>query len=128
MNDPLANALSNIWNAEKVGKKECIISPSSIFIEDTLKILKSHNYIKDFKVVEGAKKKDLVISLSGKINKCTVIKPRYNVKLSDYEKFEKRYLPGKDFGIIIVSTSKGMMTHIESKDKKLGGRLIAYCY
>ena len=87
MNDPLANALSNIWNAEKVGKKECIISLSSTFIENILKILKSHNYIKDFKVVEGAKKKDLVISLSGKINKCTVIKPRYNVKLSDYEKF-----------------------------------------
>lgn len=128
MNDPLANALSNIWNAEKVGKKECIISISSVFIENILKILKSHNYIKDFKVVEGAKKKELFIFLSGKINKCKVIKPRYNVKLSDYEKFEKRYLPAKDFGIIFVSTSKGMMTHIESKNKKLGGRLIAYCY
>ena len=128
MNDPLANALSNIWNAEKVGKKECLISLSSTFIENILKILKSHNYIKDFKVVEGAKKKELFIFLSGAINKCTVIKPRYNVKLSDYEKFEKRYLPGKDFGIIFVSTSKGLMTHIESKNKKLGGRLIAYCY
>ncbi|MDZ4226799.1 MAG: 30S ribosomal protein S8, partial [Candidatus Pacearchaeota archaeon] len=60
--------------------------------------------------------------------KCGVVKPRFPVKLDEFEKFEKRYLPAKNFGIIIVSTSNGIMTHIEAKEKKLGGRLIAYIY
>ena len=45
-----------------------------------------------------------------------------------FEKFEKRYLPSKELGFLIVSTSKGLMTNIEAKQKKLGGRLIAYVY
>ena len=56
------------------------------------------------------------------------IKPRFAVKATEYEKFEKRYLPAKGFGILIVSTVKGLMTHYEAKQQGLGGRLIAYCY
>jgi len=50
------------------------------------------------------------------------------VQKGNYEKFEKRYLPAKDFGMIIVSTNQGIMTHIEAKEKGLGGRLLAYVY
>ncbi|MAG78181.1 30S ribosomal protein S8, partial [archaeon] len=59
---------------------------------------------------------------------CGVIKPRFSVKIDGYEKFEKRFLLSKDFGLIIVSTSKGIMTHIEAKEKKLGGKLLAFVY
>ena len=69
-----------------------------------------------------------LIYLIGKINNCNVIKPRFNVKNDNYEKFEKRFLLAKDFGIIIVSTPKGLMTHIEAKEKGIGGKLILYCY
>ena len=68
------------------------------------------------------------VNLNGNINKCGVIKPRFAVKRKDFEKFEKRYLPAKDFGIIIISTPDGLMTHIQAKEKNLGGRLIAYVY
>ena len=44
------------------------------------------------------------------------------------EKYEKRYLPAKQFGILIISTPKGLMTHVQAMDKKTGGKLIAYCY
>ena len=54
--------------------------------------------------------------------------PRFSIKTDDYEKTEKRHLPAKDFGIIIISTSQGILTHIEAKKKKIGGMLIAYCY
>ena len=64
----------------------------------------------------------------GTINKCGVIKPRLGVKKNNFEKFEKRYLPSKDFGFLIVSTSKGLMVHNEAKEKGVGGNLIAYCY
>ena len=49
-------------------------------------------------------------------------------KKADFEKFERRYLPAKDMGILIVSTPAGIMTHVEAKKKGLGGRLLAYCY
>ena len=57
-----------------------------------------------------------------------VIKPRYAVKSDEYEKFEKRYLPAQGMGILIVSTSKGMMTQVQAREQRLGGRLIAYVY
>ena len=49
LNDPLANALSTIWNAEKVGKLNCTVTPSSILIKSVLLILKKNSYISDFK-------------------------------------------------------------------------------
>jgi len=69
----------------------------------------------------------LVVKLTGNINKCGVIKPRYAVKKDQYEKFEKRYLPAKNMGIIIVSTVNGIVEHNKAQDKKVGGKLLAYC-
>ena len=90
--------------------------------------LNNFSFIGKTEEIETAQGKDLKISLLGKINKIGVIKPRYSVKLSDYEKFEKRFLPAKDFGVLIVSTPKGIMSHNEAKEKKLGGRLLIFCY
>ena len=59
---------------------------------------------------------------------CKAIKPRYMVSVSEIEKYEKRYLPAKNFGIIIISTSQGLMTHQTAIDKNIGGSLIAYIY
>ena len=50
------------------------------------------------------------------------------IKKDGFEKFEKRYLPAKDFGIILISTTKGIMIHTEAKKKNMGGILFAYCY
>jgi len=128
LNDPLANVLSYINNHEKLGRKEITVSNNSKIIRKVLEILNTHNYVGTYTEIDDGKGKLLNINLIGNINKVGVIKPRFNVKKDDYEKFEKRYLPAKDFGILIVSTSKGMMTHNEAKEKGLGGRLICYCY
>ena len=128
LNDPLAQTLSNIWSAEKVGKGECIGGPSSKVVKSVLNILKVRGYIGDFSVAIDNKKNPFRVALLGRINKCGVIKPRYPVKYDAIEKFEKRYLPAKDFGIIVVSTSKGIITHSEAKQKKIGGKLLAYCF
>jgi len=127
-NDPLANILSNIWNAEKVGKKECFTCPASKVIISVLNILREHHYIDGFQKIENSKGSVLHIFLNKSINKCLAIKPRYAVKLKDYGKFEKRYLIGRDIGLLVVSTSKGIMTHKKAIEKRLGGRLLAYCY
>ena len=128
LNDPFATALSNIWNAEKVGKKECIVGIASNLLKNALKILKENKYIKNFEVIDDGKAGLIKVYLNGNINKCCVIKPRFSVIRKEFEKFEKRYLPAKDLGLIIISTSKGLMTHTQAKEKKLGGRLIAYVY
>jgi len=128
LNDTLSSALSTIMNHEKVSKTECKIRPISKIIKNTLKIMNEKGYIGDFKEIEDGRGNHIIVNLLGKINKCNAIKPRYPLTLDEYEKFEKRYLLAKDFGILVVSTSKGIMTHIEAKEKGLGGRLIAYCY
>ncbi len=128
MNDTLSTALSNILNAEKIGKQFCLIKPISKTIKVVLEIMKNNSYLGNVELTENIKGGAAKIHLLGNINKCGTIKPRYNIKKTDYEKFEKRYLPAKDFGFLIVSTSKGVMTHIEAKEKKLGGRLFAYFY
>jgi small subunit ribosomal protein S8 len=128
LNDPLANVLSNIQNAQKTGKKECKAFPVSILITKTLEIMQHHRYIGACELVSEKMRPYLKITLLGTLNKCAVIKPRFSVQKEEYEKFEKRYLPAKDVGIMVVSTSQGLMTHHEAKKKGLGGRLIAYFY
>lgn len=128
MNDTLANALSKIMNSEKIGRKTVKIAPAARLVKEVLKEMNEHAYIGDFKEIEDGKGNVLELNLLGAINKCGAIKPRFPVSVKEYTKFEKRYLPAKDFGIMIVSTSKGIMTHIEAKSQNLGGKLIAYCY
>ena len=104
LNDTLANALVVILNSEKIGRKECIIRPSSKMIKEVLKIMNERGYIGLFSEEVNNKGNLLKVNLLGTINKCGAIKPRYSVERDNYEKFEKRYLPAKDFGIIFVST------------------------
>nr|AJS12495.1 30S ribosomal protein S8 [uncultured archaeon] len=128
LNDPLANALSMILNNEKIGKKECLIKPVSSIIKKILVLMKENSYLGDFEEISDGRGNLVKVNLLGNINNCNVIKPRYSVKSGSYEKFEKRYLPAQDIGIILVSTSMGIMTHYDAKKKKIGGRLLAYCY
>lgn len=128
MNDTLSTALSNILNAEKIGKQFCLIKPISKTIKVVLEIMKNNNFLGNIEYTEDLRGGFAKVNLLGNLNKCGPIKPRYNIKQTDYEKFEKRYLIAKDFGFLIVSTSKGVMTHLEAKEKKLGGRLLAYFY
>ncbi|MBI2507594.1 30S ribosomal protein S8 [Candidatus Woesearchaeota archaeon] len=128
MNDPLANAMSKIQSYELTGKNEVVIYPSSKTIRKILDIMNIHNYVGLYKPTKTTRGEILNLNLLGRINKCGVIKPRFNVKNGDFEKFEKRYLPAKGFGILVVSTSIGMMTNEEAKQKKIGGKLLAYIY
>jgi small subunit ribosomal protein S8 len=128
MNDTLAMALSKISQYEKQGKQECLISPASKSIANVFGIMKKFGYIKGYERVKEGKKEHFKVKLTGKINGAGVIKPRYSVKKDEFEKYEKRYLPSKDMGIMMVSTVEGMVAHDKAKEKKIGGKLIAYCY
>ncbi len=126
LNDPLAAALTKILNAEKVGKKEVLIKEHSKMIKIVLEILRDCHYIGWCE--ESSDGRELKVNLLGSVNSCGVIKPRFSTKCNAFEKWEKRYLPAKDFGILVVSTPKGIVTHYQAKEMKLGGKLLAYCY
>jgi len=125
--DSLADVLSNIKNAEKVGKKECVTRASKE-IRSVLTVLKEHGYIVSFEFIDDGKSGSFKIDLKGKIIDCNVVKPRFSVTTDEFEKWEKRFLPAREFGILILTTSKGIMDHKKAKEMKIGGKLVAYCY
>ena len=116
LNDPLANALSLIKNAETKGKGSCLIQPSSKLIGGVLNLLKD------------GKAGYFEVKLRGNINNYGVIKPRYPVKKGDLEKWESRYLPARDFGLLILTTTKGIISQNEAKDQGVGGKVLAFVY
>lgn len=128
LNDPLANALSKIMHYDRDGKTECYVRPCSNLIKKVLSIMQDSGYIGSFEEMAAARGGIIKVHLIGNVNKCGVIKPRFAVKKANYRKFEKRYLPAEDFGIVIVSTSQGIMTQKLAQEKQIGGRLISYCY
>lgn len=126
--DPLADAMSVIKNAESVGKPECIIHPASKIIGTTLKVMADRGYIGEFEFVDDGKSGMFKVKLLGKINRCGVIKPRFAAKVADLEKWEKRFLPARNFGVLILSTSRGVMAHNDARSQSIGGQLLAYVY
>ncbi|RLG91078.1 MAG: 30S ribosomal protein S8 [Candidatus Hecatellales archaeon] len=128
LNDPLANCLSTIMNNEMRNKRECIVFPASKLIGNVLKVIQRHGYIGEFEFIDDGRTGKFRIQLLGRINKCGVIKPRYSVKVKEIEEFEKRYLPAKDMGVLIISTPYGVLSHKEAIQKHTGGKLLAYVY
>ena len=128
LNDPLANVLSHILNCDKLGKIECTVKPASKLIKNILEVMNTKGYIGGYEVVDEERGGVLKINLLGNLNKCGVVKPRFSLTKKNYEDFEKRYLPAKDFGILIVSTSQGIMVHTEALEKGIGGKILVYAY
>ncbi len=126
--DPLANAMSIIKNAEVSSKSTVIIHPASKLIAACLRIFQQSGYVGEFEFIDDGRSGKFRVQLLGRINKCGVIKPRQPVKLNQYEKMEKRYLPAVNFGLFIVTTSRGIMTHKQAREQKVGGRLLAYVF
>lgn len=124
--DWLAAMLNDLVNCKKAGKNQTIAMPVSKLMLGVLKLMKEHGYIENFKVEEDKFKK--VIIKIGKLNNCKAIKPRFFVNSKNIEHYIRRFLPARDIGILIVSTNKGLITHKEALEKKIGGSLIAFCY
>lgn len=128
LNDPLANALSLMKNAELRGKSVCQIQPSSKLIGGVLNLLKEKGYIGEFEYIDDGKAGIFQVKLNGTINSCGVIKPRYPIKRDELEKWESRYLPARHFGLLILTTTKGIISHEEAKQQGIGGKVLAYVY
>lgn len=123
--DIIADALNMIRNAQKSGNEIVKINKISNLLIEVLKIMKQEKAIKKYKI--DAKEKSITLSI-GELFDCKAIKPRFSCDKDQIEKYRRRYLPARNLGTMIISTNKGLMTHIEAQNENIGGCLIAYFY
>ncbi len=128
MTDPIADMLTRIRNVLPLGKKEVVVPLSKLKLR-LAEILQAEGYIASFHVNEKKRELKLVLKYlpSGKpaiTNLRRISKPGRRV----YVKHDElpRVLNG--LGIAIISTSSGIMTDAEARQKKLGGEVICYIY
>jgi len=126
--DTLANGLTTIMNNEMRNTRECIISPASKLLGRILRIIQLNGYIGEFEFIDDGRSGKFKVQLLGRINKCGAIRPSFSVKIEKFEEWEKKFLPSRDVGILVVSTSKGVLSHREAKEKRIGGKLLAFVY
>jgi len=128
MMDTLANGLITIINNEMRNKRECIISPASKLLGRILRIIQLNGYVGEFEFIDDGRSGKFKVQLLGRINKCGAIRPRFSVKVDEFEEWEKKFLPSRDVGILVISTPKGVLSHREAREKRIGGRLLAFVY
>lgn len=127
-NDPLADALTILRNAERAGKSEATITPASKLVGRVLKVMQEQNYIGPFEYQDDGRGGLYKVTLVGAINNCGVIKPRYAIKKDEFDAWEARFLPARDFGSLILTTTGGVIDQYKAKEAGTGGRLLAYVY
>lgn len=130
MKDLLSNAFTCIRNGQKA-HKEYVIFPSSKFIDKVLEILIEKGYINSIEEVVINKKNFIKVILKYDRNQRGTIK-----EIKRVSKQSRRVYVGKEdvprirngYGVAIISTSKGLLTGKESREKGLGGEVICHVF
>ena len=125
--DALSDALVTIKNADRVGKADARV-PASRLIGEVLQLLQEKGYISGFERQENGRGGEFQVQLNGRINSCGAIRPRFSVKVREMARHAARYLPAKDFVILILTTPQGGINNDQAKAGHTGGRLLAYAY
>jgi small subunit ribosomal protein S8 len=122
--DSISNLLTSIRNAEMASHQELTV-PSSKLSLAVLTVLKRKQYIEDFAVEKATPQDSVKITLTGSIHHYKRIsKP--GRRMYSEAKDIPTVLQGQ--GIVIISTSGGVMPGYEAKKKKLGGELLCEVY
>ena len=130
VNDPIADMLTRMRNANQMRYKEVEVPASKIKIE-IAKILKNEGFIVDYKIKKNNVQDMILINLKYGEKKERVITGLKRISkpgLRAYVKADEvpRVLSG--LGIAIISTSKGLMTDKQARNENLGGEVLAYIW
>ncbi len=107
-----------------------------------------HGYIGEFEVVDDRRSNKIVVELLGRINKCEpcfgdvvrgfcspflvqkggVVTPRFDVQLTEIERWIGVLLPSRQFGFLVLTTSDGIMDHEEARKKHVAGKILGFFY
>lgn len=126
--EPLSNMFSSILNNERRHKHECIVNPASKLMGQVLRVMQKYGYVGEFEFVDDGRGGKFKVQLLGRVNACGSVRPRFSSKVSEIERWGKRYLPSRDVGILILTTPKGVFAHKEARDSGDGGQLLGYVY
>jgi len=85
-------------------------------------------YIGEFEEIDDHRSGKIVIQLNGRLNKCGVISPRFNVRLPDLETWSNQLLPARNIGYVVLTTSAGIMDHEEARRKHVAGKILGFFY
>ncbi|XP_059805254.1 small ribosomal subunit protein uS8-like [Hypanus sabinus] len=124
----LADALTSINNAEKRGKRQVLIQPCSKVIVRFLTVMMKHGYIGEFEIIDDHKGRKIIVNLTGRLNKCGVISPRFDVQVKELERWQNSLLPSRQFGYLVLMTSAGIMDHEQAKRKHTGGKILGFFF
>lgn len=90
--------------------------------------MQKNGYIAEYTIVDDARGGKIVVDLNGRLNKCGVISPRFDLAVKQFENFVNSILPSRQFGHVILTTNEGIMTHTEAFSRQIGGKVIGYFY
>ena len=129
MTDPIADMLTRIRNANRQ-HHETVMVPSSKLKVDIAEILKNEGFIKGYKVEGEGPIKNIVITLKYRGNErvITDLKRISKPGLRVYAKVNEIPKVLNGLGIVILSTSQGLMTDKEARAKQVGGEVLAYIW
>lgn len=124
MSDPIADMLTRIRNGQSAAKAD-VAMPASNMKQSIAQVLKDEGYINDFSVTQDAKPQ-LTVSLKYHDGKPVIEKIQRMSRpgLRVYKNTDEIPKVLNGLGIVIVSTSKGMMTDRAARAAGIGGELI----
>ena len=130
MTDPIADMLTRIRNANQMKHLTVLVPASKIKLE-ILNVIKNEWYIEDVEFVEDGKQGEIKVTLKYTEKKERVIKGITRISkpgLRVYAKSTEMPKVLNGLGVAVVSTSNGVMTDREARQKNLGGEVIAYIW
>ena len=130
MNDPIADMLTRIRNAQ-VARHEAVVLPASNIKKAIAKILLDEGYVKSVDFIDDQLQGQIKITLKYVQGKQPVIKGLKRISKPGLRVYAKsndlpKVLGG--LGIAIISTSQGLLTDREAKAKSVGGEVLAYVW
>jgi len=127
--DLIADVFTIIRNAI-MAKKDSVDVPASNTVKSILEILKIEGYVENFKFIEDKKQGQVRIYLKYIAEKSAIrnIKRASRPGLRLYVKHKKVPIVLRGRGLAIISTSQGIMTDKDARDKSLGGEVIGYIW
>lgn len=127
MTDPIADMLSRIRNAT-LSRKERVAMPTSRLKEEIARVLKEEGYIQDYTVSEDSFK-ELSVTLRYTPSRIPVIHAIKRVSKPGGRMYVDRAsipIVQQNMGIAILSTSRGVMSNREAREKRVGGEVLCY--
>lgn len=129
-NDPIADMLTRIRNANQMRYTNVEVPASNLKME-IARILKDEGFIADYKIKENSVQNDIILELKYGEKKERVITGLKRISkpgLRVYAKVNEIPKVLNGLGIVILSTSQGLMTDKEARAKQVGGEVLAYIW